>query len=478
MRITVMLAAIGLSLLAFLVAHGQEAEQDDAVVYKTDFANGLPDGWKKGVAVLDGLPKGVAGAVTSQGGENIEANHAWVNGHFTVTEGLHFNYRAVLSNPQWYQVFIFCKKPGQEAEAMNLYEYKPAVDLATAGEWRVVSAPLSEFVCTSGPNKGKAPVPDEVCWTYFWAFQGRDLGMSVDLVWVTTGEPESVPAAAVKSDAKGLEGPIWAFEPEKDTFDGAALLDLRHLNEAVAGESGFVGLSEDGNDFVLGNGTPARFWAVNTSAYRKHALFPAPDLARHARFLAKRGVNMVRVHGNITPESGEEERENLWRTVAAMKQEGIYTTFSPYWAVSSRVKPAMGVLDTGGEVGNHGLLFFDAKLQEAYKSWMKQVLAEPNPHTGIPLAEDPALAIIQLQNEDSLLFWTSQGIKSEAGAELRRQFAEFLKGKYGSLQQALDAWASRASTGPCNRRWTRGTGPPLRATMRRPDRWVCTSSGS
>ncbi|MEI6503955.1 MAG: hypothetical protein WCP21_23330, partial [Armatimonadota bacterium] len=220
---------------------------------------------------------------------------------------------------------------------------------------------------------------------------------------------------------------------------------LRSLNEKVAGQSGFMRLAPDGNSFVLGDGKPVRLWALNTSAFNKHPLSPAPDLARHARFLAKRGVNMVRFHGNITPTDGvlthidTAERDKLWRLVAAMKQEGIYTTFSPYWAVSSRVKPEMGV-SAGGKGANFGLLFFDPRLQDAYKQWMKQVLTEANPLTGLPLAQDPALAIIQLQNEDSLLFWTSQNIEGEAGALLRRKFGDFLINKYGSLDAAQRAW--------------------------------------
>ena len=75
---------------------------------------------------------------------------------------------------------------------------------------------------------------------------------------------------------------------------------------------------------------------------------------------------------------------------------------------------------------------------------MKQVLTEKNPYTGIPLAQDPALAIIQIQNEDSLLFWTSQGIKGSAKKELRRQFGEFLAKKYGSLEKARQAWGGAA----------------------------------
>jgi hypothetical protein len=103
----------------------------------------------------------------------------------------------------------------------------------------------------------------------------------------------------------------------------------------------------------------------------------------------------------------------------------------------------MGILDTGG-AGNWGLLFFDPKLQAAYKQWLKQVLAENNPYTGIPLSQDPTLAILEIQNEDSLLFWTSQGIKGSAKQELRGQFGAFLRKKYGSLEKAAEAWNGAA----------------------------------
>jgi hypothetical protein len=332
------------------------------------------------------------------------------------------------------------------------------VDPGFATAWQVVSLPLSGFTGTMGPGKDRAPIAGTVCWTVFWGFQERDLGLVIDRIWVSKGKPDRLPDGGslepVAADHDAMTGPAnawpeqgtWAFEPPRDEFSPEARVDLRSLNEKVAGEAGFVKLSADGNDLLLGDGRPARFWAVNTSAHNKHPLFPAPDLARHARFLAKRGVNMVRFHGNLTPPKGaglqeidKEERDKLWRLVAAMKPEGIYTTFSPYWAVSSRVTPALGVLDAG-KGGNFGLLFFDPTLQGAFKAWLKQVLTEPNPHTGIPLAKDPALAIIQLQNEDSLLFWTSQSIEGPAAAELRRQFGRFATAQYGSLEKALAAW--------------------------------------
>ena len=58
------------------------------------------------------------------------------------------------------------------------------------------------------------------------------------------------------------ESNSWPFALPDDNFNGDALLDLRYLNETKSGESGFIRLSEDGNDFVLGDGKPIRFWAV------------------------------------------------------------------------------------------------------------------------------------------------------------------------------------------------------------------------
>ena len=258
-------------------------------------------------------------------------------------------------------------------------------------------------------------------------------------------KPGEKSAPATPAQAQGGR---WAFNPPKDTFSADALLDLRSLNEKIAGETGYVARSKDGSDFVLGNGQPVRFWALNTGAYTRDSV----NLARHARFIAKRGVNMVRFHGNMTPTDGKlmdvdaKEREQLWKLVAAMKKEGIYTTFSPYWAVSSRVTPAMGVVDSG-KGHEMGKLFFDKKLQAAYKSWLKQTLSEINPHTGIALAQDPALAIIQIQNEDSMLFWSSQGIEGAGAAELRKLFGAFANKKYGSLDKAQEAWAKHPAPG-------------------------------
>ena len=251
----------------------------------------------------------------------------------------------------------------------------------------------------------------------------------------------------------------WPFSPPRDTFSAESLLDLRSLNEKVAGETGFVRSNADG-DFVRGDGQAIRFWAVNTGvANRTGAVRPlwpqgSPDLARHARFLAKRGVNMVRLHQQISPDLQatpaaaiddihETQRDAIWRTVAAMRKEGIYTTLSPYWASPMKFAPGWNFPGGAGQSAQ-GLLFFDPTLQKAYRTWLRKLLTEKNPYTGLSLADDPSVAILQLQNEDSLLFWTVNGIQGAQRQALERRFGVFLVQKYGSLAKAQDTWKDAA----------------------------------
>lgn len=250
--------------------------------------------------------------------------------------------------------------------------------------------------------------------------------------------------AAPKSEADS--SPTWPFAYSDDSFTPDALLDLRSLNEPVAGQSGFVRLTPDGSHFALGSGTPARFWCVNTTVYRQSD----QDLQRHARFLAKIGVNMVRMHGSFSPKGkgkkltdvDEAEIDRCWRLVAAMKKQGIYCTISPYWANGGHAGTAASWNIPGAGDGSDlwGLLFFDDALRNGYKAWARALYTRKNPYTGIPLAQEPGVGIIQIQNEDSLFFWTMQGLKPEHKAVLSRKYSAWLVKEYGSLDKAKAAW--------------------------------------
>ncbi len=170
-------------------------------------------------------------------------------------------------------------------------------------------------------------------------------------------------------------------------------------------------------------------------------------LKRQAQFLAKRGVNALRIFAMVPPTApdskitdvNEKEVDAVFKVVAAMKSAGIYTIIDGYWASATRIQKGWDVTSPGRD-NPEGLLFFDPKFQTGYKAWMKELYNRPNPYTGVRLADEPAVAIIQLQNEDSLLWWGVSNIGGDALALLRRQFAEFLVRKYGSLEKASAAW--------------------------------------
>lgn len=239
----------------------------------------------------------------------------------------------------------------------------------------------------------------------------------------------------------------WAFDPPKDTYDRRSLLDLRRLNEAIAGETGFVKLSADRESFLRGDGQPLRFWGVNVGG-KNLTLAQRQD---QARFLAKRGVNLARIHESLVPKTPTgkltdidvKTRERIWQQVAAMKQAGIYLSISPYSALHIKPQPNWPVPNGSKEL--FGLLFFDPELQAAYKAWWRALLEPVNPYTGIALKDDPAIAYWHLQNEDSLLFWTLEQVQGEDLVQLQKKYGQWLTKKYGAITQAQAHWGKNTT---------------------------------
>jgi hypothetical protein len=255
---------------------------------------------------------------------------------------------------------------------------------------------------------------------------------------------------AVPPAVRAGEG-SWAFEPKPDKFTDDALLDLRSLNEKESGATGFIRLSKDGNDFVRGDGKPIRFWGAGSEVFH---MSPA-DMDTHCRFLAKLGVNLVRLHasicdhkeGSAVTDVDEKEIDGIFRFVKSAKANGIYLLLSPYYA--SFNTPRSWGLD-GYEDGKRkplGALFVDPKLQAGYRAWTKALYARVNPHTGKALKDDPTVAILQVQNEDSLLFWTFSAMPKAQLAKLSERFGPWLTKRYGSVAKAYAAWEKAKAAG-------------------------------
>ncbi|HVY70686.1 MAG TPA: hypothetical protein VHH73_12210, partial [Verrucomicrobiae bacterium] len=233
----------------------------------------------------------------------------------------------------------------------------------------------------------------------------------------------------------------FAFDPPADNFHAGSAIDLRSLNERFAGEHGFVGV-KDGNFVLSDNGEPVRFWAVNGPPHD----LKGDELRRCARLLAKYGVNMVRVHGGYFNEAGEVDMAKIrhaFEIVAAMKAEGIYTHFSIYFPLWLTPKPGNSALPGyDGKQHPFAALFFNPAFQEQYRKWWTALLTTPDPVTGKTLVAEPAVASLEMQNEDSFFFWTFaiDRLPEEEARMLEKLFGDWLAKKYGTLDAAFAKW--------------------------------------
>lgn len=238
--------------------------------------------------------------------------------------------------------------------------------------------------------------------------------------------------------------PGWfAWDPAPDAPNAA--LDLSFLNEPLAGSKGPIA-AKDGRFVHSATGEPARFWGINVT--NDVTALGDAELDQLAAMLARRGVNLIRLHGPIYQAEGGRAGaidpvrvDNVRRTVAAFKRHGIYSALSIYFPLWIRLDAQYGWAGYKNQ-NPFGLLHLDAKFQALYRSWWRQLL-EPDPKTGVALATDPAVFSLEIVNEDSLFFFTFkpyETIPAEVIEPLERRFAAWLTQRYGSAQAALDAW--------------------------------------
>lgn len=243
--------------------------------------------------------------------------------------------------------------------------------------------------------------------------------------------------ARLAAESKG-----WLpFEPPPDTFKQSPI-DLRFLNETQAGEHGFITVRD--GQFVHGaNGQPVRFWAVNGPP---SGLKDRASLRKAARMLAKRGVNMVRLHGGVFNADGEADParvQHIIDVVEEMKAEGIYSHLSiyfPLWLTPRADHPWLAGYN--GKQHPFAVLMFNPQFQEKYRGWWRALLLTPGSMSGKRLVDEPAVFGAEIQNEDSFFFWTFNA-DNLPDAQLRiieKQFGDWLAKRHGSIEKALEQW--------------------------------------
>lgn len=207
-------------------------------------------------------------------------------------------------------------------------------------------------------------------------------------------------------------------------------VDLSFLNapEKPAGKRGFVKVVGDQLQFA--DGTPARFWGTNVSAY---ALFRTSDeeICTQARRLSALGFNLVRLHHhdsywvtpsifgrhdqvrdtqNLSPES----LQKIDRWIKCLKDEGIYVWLDLHVQRALLARDNIldfdelpkrdGLVDRDGNAiaDLKGYAYVNASIANAMKRFAEQYLGHVNTYTGLAYKDDPAIAAVLITNENDL----------------------------------------------------------------------------
>ena len=220
----------------------------------------------------------------------------------------------------------------------------------------------------------------------------------------------------------------------------APIVDMSSLLAAPAGRNGHIRV-KDGH--FADDAGRVRLNGVNLVG---PANFPTHGQAeRMARRLAQLGINCVRLHyfdswygsypwfkvknepgifakGNVFDPARRERQDYL---VAQLKRRGIFVDMNLH--VARRLDEKDG-FPAGTPFMNKGVDLFDPRLMSAEKEYACELLLHVNPYTGLNYVDDPVVAVVEINNEDSLFHMYFSGGLDKMGAFYADSFASLWNG--------------------------------------------------
>jgi len=236
----------------------------------------------------------------------------------------------------------------------------------------------------------------------------------------------------------------------------ASLVDLSALLDAPAGRDGPL-VTKNGH-LATADGRRFRIWGINVTGA---ACFPsqddAPVVAAH---LARFGINCVRFHfldsnwsASLFPRNRQDTRaldpnqlDRLDYFVARLKERGIYTNLN--LNVGRTYREGDGVRDYEYLGLAKVVNYLDERVQMLHQEYARQLLTHRNPYTGREYRNEPAVAIVELVNENSIVeAWFSDRLLGKD------------KQKNPGTWSDITAWYADRLTEKYNR-WLETTLPP------------------
>lgn len=278
------------------------------------------------------------------------------------------------------------------------------------------------------------------------------------------------PLSAGPADADTL-APLFPFQPTHGAPDNITNVKTwAGADDRPAGTDGFI--SASGDHFVDGKGQIIRFLGTNigmTGCFPDHA-----SSDRLAEELARYGINIVRMHyvSHRTPPEGYPVKDSFIEPVqlerfdylfAKLKERGIYVYFQ--LNIARKFSGVNGLQNAASlPKYKNGVDNYDYRMIQLQKRFLKEILSHVNPYTGLAYKDDPAIAMMELANENSIVnVWFAPKYKFTELVEpyksnLKDMWNIWLLAKYGNTNALKAAWQTgRPGDWPKGQRLEDGT---------------------
>lgn len=271
----------------------------------------------------------------------------------------------------------------------------------------------------------------------------------------STTVPPPPPAAAAPTG--------FPFVIPWDEATPGTATDVSFLNTVPAGANGAI-VARDGHFVESSTGRRIRFFGSNLTAAQ---CFPMhADAEKVAARMAKHGINIVRLHhmdnswdlergtgiwSADDPRRQEPDPTQLDRLdylVAQLKARGIFVNIN--LKVSKKLTEADGFPPSITKLPypyDKRVDTFNVRMVELQRDFARRLLTHVNPYTRLSYVDDPAVAMIEINNENSLVGFPSQapgdGLASLPEpflGELAALWNDWLAKRYRDDAELADAW--------------------------------------
>ncbi|BDI33624.1 hypothetical protein CCAX7_56750 [Capsulimonas corticalis] len=264
---------------------------------------------------------------------------------------------------------------------------------------------------------------------------------------------------------------MFPFVIPWDDSSHGVITDVSFLNDGPAGSHGNI-VARDGHFVEAKTGRRVRFLATNFVA--KSAFPSHEDAVKVAKRIAKLGINLVRLHHMDNSDWGQQasiwdygykdrrhisaaQLDRLDYLIAQFKKNGVYVNINLH--VSRQFSEADGFPASVAQIPfgfDKRVDEFDRTMIARQKEYARDLLTHVNPYTKLAYNQDPAVAVVEINNENSLVGdpWATLGGDLDTLPEpFRGELAEFwnawLLKKYGTDAQLSAAWlAGVTAAGP------------------------------